>query len=178
MQMSPLTYWHYLLVGVLTLIFILGAILALRSDSKLSILATIIATLIGIGIAMWAVIDEKVYHVEVSQIDDHHLYQTEQLLITGVVKNTGKFPVAHVIGTIRLVNTGGGSNKKTKQFGQPTAFAELYKGDSPSYKPQNIVSKHLIADYLDPGSSKPFTIILDYPPYFTNGSYEIDGSAN
>lgn len=177
MQMNPLTYLHYLLLISLGIIFVLGAILAFRSDSKYSILAGIAAVLCLIGIFEWEIINQNVYHVELSNIDDHHLYQSEQIVITGVIKNTGYFAVADVIGTVKLINARGGSNKQRKQFGQPTAFAELYKGDDPSFKPQNITSEHILADHLNPGSSKSFTIILDYPPYFKNGSYEIDAAA-
>lgn len=171
--MSPLTYWHYLLIIALTVIFVLGSVLAFRSSYRWSILASIIAVLSGIGVALWALINQSVYQVEVSQLDDQHIYQAEKIVITGIVRNTGDFPVANVIGTVKLINARGASRKGFKHFAQPTAFAEIYEGDDPRFKPQNIVSKHVIADYLTPGGSKSFTIILDYPPYFNNASYEV-----
>lgn len=177
MQMSPLTYWHYLLLTALGIIFILGAVLAFRSAYKWSILATVIAVLAGVGISLWALINQSIYHVEISQLNDQHVYQTEQIIITGIVRNTGDFPVANVVGIVKLINSRDtGDRKGHKQFAQPTAFAEIYKGDDPRYKPQNIVFKREIADYLNPGSAKSFTIILDYPPYFKNASYEVDAS--
>lgn len=172
--MSPLTYWHYLLITALGMVFILGSVLAFRSTYRWSILASIIAVLSGIGVALWALINQSVYHVEISQLDDQHIYQTEQIVITGVVRNTGEFPVANVLGVVKLINSRGADERKGhKQFAQPTAFAEVYEGDDPRFKAQNVVTKHLIADYLSPGGSKSFTIILDYPPYFKNASYEV-----
>lgn len=177
MQMSPLTYWHTLFLSILSLIFLIGSILALRSDSKWSGMIILITVLTLTGFFGWISINQSVYHVELSRIDDHRLYQSEQLVITGVVKNVGEFPVANVIGTVKLVNAQGSNAKKASQFGQPTAFAEIL-GDDPSFKPQNIISEHVIVDYLNPGSSKSFTILMDYPPYFKNTSYEIEAKAN
>lgn len=173
--MSPLTYWHYLLIGGIALLSLLATALAFRSDSKWSIFISINLMLALIMFFVWELINQSVYQVEVSQVEDKHLYQTEQLMIKGVVRNTGKFPVANVIGVIKLINSSHGRDKKRQQFNQPTAFAEVYKGDNPGSKPQNIISEHVIADYLDPGSSKSFIIYLDYPPYFTNGYYEVNG---
>lgn len=172
--MSPLTYWHYLLLSVIAVLFVLETILALRSDSKWSIFISITLTLIVVTIFIWELINQAVYHVEISHIDNKRLYQTEQVMLKGVVRNTGEFPVSNVIGVVKLINTAPGKNKKRQQFGQPTAFAELYKGDNPAFKPQNVTSEHIIADHLDPGSSKSFIIIVDYPPYFHNASYEVD----
>jgi len=176
--MSPLTYWHYLLVSILVLLFIIGAILALRSNAKYSFLTALILVLIVTGIFGWISINQSVYRVEISNLDDHRLYQSEQVVIKGTVKNVGKFPVSNVIGVVKLINNRSNIDKKISQFKQPTAFAELYEGDDPSYKPQNITTEHVIADYLSPGGAKSFTIILDYPPYFNSGTYEVDGKVN
>lgn len=174
--MSPLTYWHTLFLSVLALFFLIGLIVAFRSDSKWSILIIVSVVLALSGFFGWIAINQSVYRVELSQIDDHRLYQSEQIVITGVVRNVGKFPVSHVIGTVKLVNTRGGNDRKASQFGQPTAFAEIL-GDDPSFKPQNITSEHVIVETLNPGSSKSFTIFMDYPPYFKNTSYEIEAKA-
>lgn len=175
--MSPLTYWHTLFLTVIGLIFIIGAILALRSDSRWSILTSISVIMALIGIYGWSLINQNVYSVELSHIDDHRIYQTEQIVITGVVRNIGEFPVSNVKAIVRLVNTGGGKSQKASQFAQPTAFAEIL-GDDPSFKPQNITTEHIIADNLNPGHSKSFRIYLDYPTYFKNGNYEIEAKAD
>lgn len=175
--MSPLTYWHYLFISALLLIFIAGVAFSFRSDSKWSIITSITVALLLIGIFGWITINSNVYHVEIVRSDHHRNYQTEQIVITGVVKNTGEFPVSNVIGTVKLVNTRGGNEQKASQFRQPTAFAEIM-GDDPNFKPQNITTKHVIANSLSPKASKSFTIIMDYPPYFGHGAYEIEASAN
>jgi len=174
--MSPLTSWHYILMSVLGILFVLGTILALRSSSKFSIFITITLILILIGAFIWPLINEAVYKVEVTNIENERFYQTEQIMIKGVVRNVGKYPVANVIATVKMVNAEGSS--KASQFSQPTAFAELFEGDNPDFKRQNVFEKQVVADYINPGKSKTFRIMLDYPPYFKNASFNVTAKAN
>lgn len=176
--MSPLTLWHYLLVGSLLLLFLLGTLLALRTNSKFSIFTTITLILVLIGVFSWKVINEKVYRVEVYHLEDKRIYQSEKLMIKGVVRNVGDFPVANIVVTVKLTNTNSGTNPKASQFAQPTVFAELYEDDNPDFKRQNIVEHFVVADYLNPGKAKTFRIMMDYPPYFKKPSYDVTAKAN
>lgn len=176
--MSPLTYWHYLLLGGLGLFFILGIIISLQTNSKISVFTTITLVLVLIGAFIWKAIDEKVYVVEVSNLDKVRYYQSEQILIKGTVRNVGKFPVANVVAVVKLNNSHGGVSGKQSIFTQPSVFEEIYQGDNPSFKRQNIVEEHVIADYLDPGSSKPFRVMMEYPPYFSSASFTVEAKAH
>lgn len=176
--MSPLTILHYLLIAVLSLLFIIGVIVSLQTKYKLSILTTITLILVLIGGFSWKAINEYAYVVEVSNLDKERYYQSEQILIKGTVRNVGKFPVANVVAVVKLNNSHGGVSGKESIFTQPSVFAEVYEGDNPNFKRQNIMEEHVIADYLDPGHSKPFRILMKYPPYFTNASYTVEAKAN
>lgn len=176
--MSPLTPWHYILIASLAILFVLGTILALRSRSKFSVFITITLILALVGTFLWYLINETVYKVEVFQLEDERMYQTEQILIRGVVRNVGKYPVANVVATVKMVNIRGSKEQKATQFAQPTVFAELFEGDNPDFKRQNIVEQQVIADYINPGSAKTFRILMDYPPYFKNTSYDVTAKAD
>lgn len=176
--MSPLTTWHYLLIVVLILLFVLAIAVSLRTKYKFSILTTLVLIIVLIGSFSWKTINEKAYVVEVSNLDKERYYQSEQIMIKGTVRNVGKFPVANVVAIVKLSNSHGGVSGKESIFTQPSVFAEIYEGDNPDFKRQNIMEEHLIADYLDPGHSKPFTILINYPPYFTNASYTVEAKAN
>lgn len=176
--MSPLTTWHYLLVGGLGLFFIIGVIISFQTNSKFSVLTTITLILVLIGVFSWKAIDENVYKVEVSNLDKVRYYQSEQILIKGTVRNVGNFPVANVVAVVKLNNSHGGVAGKESIFTQPSVFAEIYEGDNPKFKRQNVVEEHVIADYLDPGTSKPFRIMMEYPPYFTTASYTVEAKAH
>lgn len=177
--MSPLTTWHYLLLVILGLMFILGILVSLRSNSKFSIFTTISLVLLMIGIFMWRLINESVYLVEVSNLEQERFYQSEQIMIKGTVRNVGEYPVANVVAVIQLSNSrSSGGDNQASLFTQPTVFAELYEGDNPDFKQQNIVEEHTIADYLNPGKSKTFRIMMDYPPYFKNVSFDVSAKAS
>lgn len=176
--MSPLTPWHYFLVGGLSIVFIIGIIISMQTKYKLSILTTITLILILIGGFSWKAINESAYLVEVSNLDQVRYYQSEQILIKGTVRNVGEFPVANVIAIVKLNNSHGGVSGKDSIFTQPSVFAEIYKGDDPKFKRQNVSEEHVIADYLDPGHSKPFRILMKYPPYFSNASFNVEAKVN
>lgn len=175
--MSPLTLWHYVLLTLMGSIFVLGVLLAFRSQSKFSILTTLFFSLLLFGGFSWKLINENVYRVELSHIQKERHFETEEVVFTGIIRNTGNYPVANVIATVTLVNSGS-NTAKASQFGQSTAFAELFEGDDPDFKRQNIEEEHVIADYLIPGQSKAFYIRMEYPPYFGRASYDIEASAN
>lgn len=176
--MSPLTPWHYLLIGSLAFVFVVSAVLAFRSDSKGSILTAVGVFLGLIGGYGWYTINQSVYLVELSHIDEERFYQSEQILIKGVVRNVGNYPVSHVVATVQLINSQGANDRKASQFAQPTAFAELFEGDDPAFKRNNVIEEHVIADSLAPGHSKVFRILMDYPPYFKRASYDVTAQAN
>ncbi len=173
--MSPLTTWHYLLIVVLGLLFIIGVVVSLQTKSKFSVLTTITLVLCFIGFFGWRTINENVYLVVVTNLDNERYYQSEQILIKGIVRNVGDFPVANVVAVVRLSNSTGGN--KDSLFSQPTVFAEIFEGDDPNFVHQNVVEEHPIADYISPGKSKPFKIMMDYPSHFKNASYDVTAKA-
>jgi hypothetical protein len=179
--MSPLTLWHYILLATLALFLIIGLVISLRTDSKVSIFTTISLVLLLVGFFGWKSINENVYLIELSNLAEERYYQSEQIVIKGTVRNVGNFPVANVVATVRLANSRGGDSggsKKESLFTQPSVFAEIYEGDNPNFKKQNIVEEHIIAEYLNPGKSKTFTIMMDYPPHFKRASFDVTAKAN
>ncbi|MDO9056133.1 MAG: DUF2393 family protein [Sulfuricurvum sp.] len=178
--MSPLTLWHYLLLIVLGLLLIVGFLISMRTNSKFSVFTTISLILLLIGIFVWKSINENVYLVEISNLDEERYYQSEQIVIKGTVRNVGNFPVANVVAIIRLANSRGGGDGSNNEslFTQPSVFAEIYEGDNPDFKKQNVVEEHLIAEYLSPGKSKTFTIMMDYPPHFKRASFDVTAKVN
>ncbi len=177
--MSPLTYWHYLLLTLLGILLLLGIILSFRTKYKFSVLTTVTLMAILFGLLFWNVINEHVYRVEISQLQEERFYQSEQILIKGVVRNVGDFPVANVVATVLLSSGGGGSDKNQQSlFSQPTVFAEIYNDDNPDFKVQNVVEEHLIAEYLNPGKATTFRIMMDYPPHFRRASYDVTAKVN
>lgn len=176
--MSPLTPLHYLLVGSLALLLIIGVLISFRTKTPYSILMTIVGVLALIGIFSWDEINKMAYKVDISNISQERYYQSEQILIRGTVRNIGDYPVKNVVAVIKMSNIGGGKSEKAKQFSQPSVFAELFEGDDPKFKRQNIVEQHVVAESLQPGKSKTFRIMMDYPPYFNKASFNVTGQVD
>jgi len=77
--MSPLTPWHYLLLIVLGLLFVIGILVSMRTNSKSSVFITISLVLLLIGTFMWKLINESVYLVEVTNLEQERFYQSNKL---------------------------------------------------------------------------------------------------
>jgi hypothetical protein len=176
--MSPLTPLHYLLIASLVLLFIIGVILSARTKSPYSILTTITGILALIGAFTWISINKLAYRVEITNVKEEHYYQSEQILITGIVRNIGDYPINNVIAVVKMTNLEGANSEKANQFSQPTVFAEIYEGDNPNYKRQNIVERHVIADSLQARKSKPFHIVMPYPSYFKKAAFHVTGEVD
>lgn len=177
--MSPLTIWHYLLIMIVVLFIILTivSIIITKPKYKYSIFTTAASIILFIAFFMWGSINENVYIVSVSNLKQERLYQSEQILIKGVVTNSGKYPVANIVATVKLSNVHSQTTQNTL-FSQPSVFKEIYKGDNPDFKVQNVVEKHIIADHLAPAHSKPFKIMMKFPSHFKNSAFEVEAKAS
>lgn len=176
--MSPLTPLHFALIGVFILILILGGILSLRTKSPLSIFITIGSIVSLIAAFSWNAINEIAYQVEITNVSQERYYQSEQILLKGTVRNIGDYPVNNVVAVIKMTNKEGANSEKASQFSQPTVFAELFEGDDPKFKHQNIVEEHVVAESLQPGKSKTFRIMMDFPPHFKKASFQVIGKVD
>ncbi len=176
--MSPLTIWHYLLIASVVLLLILAVVIAmLQKKYRFSIFITIASIIALVAFFTWRAINESVYIVTVSKLSQQRYLQSEQILIKGWVTNSGKYPVANVVATIKLSNINT-PNSKNALFSQPSVFKEIYRGDNPDFKAQNIIETHAIADYIEPLRSKPFQIMMKYPSHFKNASFEVEAKAS
>lgn len=176
--MSPLTPLHYLLIGAFLLMFLAGVILSFRTKSPYSLIVTIGSILALIGVFSWMEVNKIAYQVEITNVSQERYYQSEQVLVKGVVRNIGDYPVKNVVAVIKMTNKEGPNSEKASQFSQPTVFAELFEGDDPEFKRQNVIERHVIADSLQAGKSKTFYIMIDYPPHFNKASYQIVGEVD
>lgn len=176
--MSPLTPLHFILIAVFILILLIGGILSLRTKSPLSIFITLSSVVILIGAFSWSAINQIAYQVEITNISQERYYQSEQILVKGTVRNIGDYQVNNVVAVIKMTNKEGANSEKASQFSQPTVFAELFEGDDPKFKHQNIVEEHVVAESLQPGKSKTFRIMMDFPPHFKKASFQVIGKVD
>lgn len=170
--MTLLNYWHYIFLGIFFLIFIVGVILSLRQKNKTLMLQMLISTTLVVSLlALFSVlvVDKYTKKVEVVKIKNKRLLSTEQIIYSGVIKNTGNHKIGKVTLEIKLVNKGHATgNVKGGNFYKPSGFLDFFSGGLgiDKSKPQSITKKFIVATNLKAGAAKQFRVHFRYPGYF------------
>lgn len=169
-------YWHFIVLSVIFLIFILTVILAFRQENKKLITPIIFSTfLIALLMSGFAivVVDKYTKIAKLYKLENKRLLSIEKIIYSGIVKNEGNHEIGKVIFEIKLVNKGHVSgNVKAGSFFSPSGFSDFFSGvTGSSYKPQQITKEFVVAKNLKPGEARSFRVNFDYPPYFKNVSH-------
>ena len=171
--MTLLNIWHFIVLGVILLIFISGVMAALKQKEekmKYSMLFSIALITTFLAVFSVFVVDKYTKKVSLSKMKNKRILSTEKIIYTGVVKNIGNYPIGKVTFNIKLVNKGHATgNVKGGNFYKPNGLVEFFSGgfNGPS-KPQTIEKEFIVARNLKPGQSVPFRVYFDYPPYFSS----------
>ena len=168
--MTLFNYWHYLVLVIIGLMFIVGVIASLKQEKKMAMPMLFSVTLISLLLAVFSVfiVDKYTKEVALYKVKNKRLLSTEQIIYTGFVKNTGKYTVGEVVFEIKLVNKGMATgNVKGGSFYKASGFFGFFKGGANKlYKPQQVTQEFTVATRLKPGQAKSFRVYFDYPPYF------------
>lgn len=166
-----LNYWHYFILSVLFIFYVLSLFAAFRQEKKklifpMAFSITLVFSLIGVFSVV--VVDKYTKVVKLYKLENKRLLSTEQIIYTGVVKNEGKFTIGEVTFEIKLVNKGHVTgNVKAGSFFAPSGFKEFFGGGANIlYKPQTIEKEFVVATNLKPGEARQFRVYFDFPPYF------------
>ncbi len=174
--MTLFNYWHFIVLGVILLIFILGIVASFRQPKKKLIVPMIISVslictlLAGFSIV---VVDKYTKVVKLHKMKNKRLLGIEKIVYTGIVKNEGNFEIGKVTFEIKLVNKGHATgNVKGGNFYKPSGFFDFLSNATgkKEYKPQSITKEFVVAKHLKPGEAKAFRVYFDYPPYFRSVS--------
>ncbi len=166
-------YWHFIVLGIILVIFIGGVVSAFRQTNKKLIVPMLISvSLISILIAGFSVVvvDKYTKNPKIYKLKNKRLLSTEKIVYTGIVKNEGNHEIGKVTIEIKLVNKGHATgNVKGGNFYKPSGFFDFFSnvsGKKKAYKPQTVVKEFVIAKNLKPGEAKAFRVHFDWPPYF------------
>jgi hypothetical protein len=167
--------WHFVVLAVIFVLFILGAVASLKQDSKKIVFSMLFSvTLVTVFLAIFSVIvvDKYTKKVELYKLKNKRILSIEKIVYSGTVKNTGNYPIGEVTFEIKLVNKGHATgNVKGGNFYKPSGFLDFFSsGLGISNKPQSITKKFIVAKNLQPGEVKAFRVYFRYPPYFRSTS--------
>lgn len=173
--MSALNYWHFIVFGIILLVFILGTIASLKQPEKklrmpmIFSVALITSLIAGFSVV---VVDKYTKQVKLYKFKNKRILSIEKIVYTGIVRNEGNHDIGEVTFEIKIVNKGHATgNVKGGSFYSPSGFKEFFGGGyGVPYKPQSITKKFLVATDLKPGEAKSFRVYFDFPPYFSNVS--------
>jgi len=173
--MTLFNYWHYIVFAVIFLMFFAGIVAALKQENmkiKLGMLFT--TTLISVFLAVFSVlvVDKYTKQVKLYKMKNKRLLSIEQIVYTGIVKNTGNHEIGKVTFEIKLVNKGHATgNVKGGNFYKASGFMDFFTGGfNMNFKPQSITKEFIVARNLKPGAAQSFRVHFRYPPYFRSTS--------
>lgn len=173
--MTLFNYWHFIVFGVIFLLFALGIISALKQKStKLKLGMIFSVTLISLFLAIFSVVvvDKYTKIVKLYKMENKRLLSTEQIIYTGIVKNEGNYEIGKVTFEIKLVNKGHATgNVKGGNFYKASGFFDFFSGGyNLKFKPSSITKEFVVAKNLKPGEAQSFRVHFRYPPYFRSTS--------
>lgn len=166
-----LTLWHWLLIIILILVQLVGTVLLWNNQLRYSLIGILLICLLLLGFIIWSSINLTIYRASLHNIKYERHLMTEEIIFTGLIQNESQYPISNVTVSVQLVN----SNPDNKGlFSQTTAFEEIFEKDSPEIKKQNVEEDFIVAEKLPPMATRPFTIRMKFPPYFTDYTYHMN----
>jgi len=171
--MTLLNIWHFIVFGVILVIFIGGIIASFKQKNfKMQLSMLFSVTLISLFLAIFSVfvVDKYTKKVSLYKVKNKRLLSVEKIIYTGFVKNTGNYPIGKVTFSVKLVNKGHATgNVKGGNFYKPSGFLSFFtEGLNMKTRPQTVEKEFIIAKNLKPGQAKAFRVYFDYPPYFSS----------
>lgn len=170
------TVWHYTVVSISIIIFILLLFLSFREDrpgvrNAMIFSSFLVMTLVS-GFLILA-LDKYTKKVKLVGLTNYRQLNTEKIYYSGYVKNTGNYMIGTVKIEFKIVNKGHVSgNVKGGSFFKPSGVSEFLSGSkSKRYRPQKLEETVIVANNLEPGKTRYFNVSFDYPPYFKQVSH-------
>ena len=173
--MTLFNYWHFIVFGVIFLMFVAGMVSAMKQESaKIKVGMAISVTLVSVFLALFSVVvvDKYTKKVKLYKLKNKRLLSTETIIYSGIVKNVGNHKIGKITFEIKLVNKGHATgNVKGGNFYKSSGFFDFFSGGyNLNFKPQSIVKEFVVAKNLKPGEAKSFRVHFKYPPYFRSTS--------
>ena len=173
--MTLFNYWHFIALGIVLILFVLGIIAALKQESaKIKLGMIFSVTLVSLFLAIFSVVvvDKYTKVVKLYKVKNKRILGIEQIVYTGIVKNEGNHPIGKVTFEVKLVNKGHASgNVKGGNFYKASGFFDFFTGGyNLKFKPQSVTKEFVVAKNLKPGEAKSFRVHFRYPPYFRSTS--------
>ncbi|QOP41990.1 DUF2393 family protein [Sulfurimonas marina] len=174
--MTAFNYVHYITFFVIFILFVVGVYKSFqqkKASLKTSMLFTTVLVSVFLAVFSVFVVDKYTKSAKLYKVKNKRLLSVEKIVYSGIVKNTGNFPIKKVTIEIKLVNQGHATgNVKGGNFYKSTGFFEFFNEGLgiEKDKPQTIIKRFVIARDMKAGKAESFRVYFDYPPYFRSAA--------
>ncbi len=170
--MTHLTIVHYLVLMILSIIFIISVAYTLKEKSPKVMLMLIFTSFIVLsmlaGFSMMA-LDKYTKKVKITGLKNRRILNNETIVYQGYVTNVGDYTIGSVEYKIKIVNMGHALGRlKGSTIFTPSSFMDFIgtSDAKKSQRAQKIEKSFIIAQDLEPGKRRSFMITMPFPPYF------------
>ncbi len=119
----------------------------------LVILIELLVTIILIFLSFWLV-DMGLKKAVITNFDNHRILSNETVILTGYVRNIGKYTINEAKLDVKILNAVSGKAQK------------IGMNRDGSKKVSTVEKTFIIAKNLRPGEQRRFRAIMKYPPHF------------
>jgi len=168
--MTYFTILHWFAIIGLLALFILISIISLKQKNKKLILPMLFSNLLVFSmliILSMYVLDKYTKIARLESVTQKRILITESLVLTGRIRNIGKFAISTCKLEVKLVsNAMTGGNVKGSSVFKPTAGLSFLSSKKSNERPSTVITEKVIAKNIKPTELRNFSISVKYPPYF------------
>jgi len=172
-MVSYFTIVHIITLAILFIIFIILLILSFKETRKKVLAAMIFSNFLVISmLAVFSmfVLDKYTKKARLENISQTRVLINESFVLTGMVRNIGKFDISKCILNVKLVNNAITGNKLNgSTVFKPNSGFDFFSKKK-NEKKSTIIKDFVIARNLKVGELRNFSVSMKYPPYFQNTS--------
>jgi len=179
--MTYMTIIHWLVLLIIFLLMILAVFLIIRKypeEKTFAYQLSSVVVLIYLVLMAGSIflLDQSLKSAELLNFKNQRVLRNETMVLTGKVKNTGKFTIGTVTLYLRMSN--GALAYKTlrgKDVYNPSG-GSLFSGggDDKDIKITTLEKEFEILENLKPGRTKSFRVTFKYPAHFTRPSLKTE----
>lgn len=170
--MIYMTILHWLSLAFYLLLFVLLVVVS-RKESRSNVFWSMVfaSFLVTVTAAVFTlfVLDKYTKKGKLSEVRNHRILKTEEIVFKGSVQNVGSFTIGRCRLNIKMVNNPIESGKLSgSQIFQPrSGIFDIFKSKEKE-RESTISRDFIVAKMLKSGKTVPFTIRMPYPGYFKN----------
>ncbi len=168
--MTYMTILHWLVLLFFTALFVLLVVVSKKETRPNVFWSMVFASFLVTSTAAFFsmfVLDKYTKKAKLVEIKNYRLLKTEEIVFKGKVANVGKFKIGQCKLTIKMINNPLEAGKLSgSQVFKPSGFEFFKPKNAKKERPNTVEREFVVVRDIEPNEIRPFTIHMEYPPYF------------